>query len=185
MSRVGRKPVPIPAGVKVDVKAGEIVVTGPKGGLRQPLLPGVEVTVRDGQVCVQRRSDEKPDRERHGLLRSLIANMVAGVTQGYRKELQVVGVGYRADLDGRDLVLSVGYSHPIRVTPPEGIAFEVAGRNDVIIITGIDKVVVGQQAADIRALRRPEPYKGKGIRYMGEAVRRKAGKAGKVQETNR
>lgn len=180
MSRVGRKPVPIPAGVRIEVGTEEIVVSGPKGSLRQPLLPRITVTVRDGQVYVERRSDEKADRERHGLMRSLLANMITGVTEGYRKELQIIGLGYRADIDGGDLVLSVGYSHPVRIVPPEGISFEVAGRNDVIVVSGIDKVLVGQQAADIRAVRRPEPYKGKGIRYMGEVVRHKAGKAGKV-----
>jgi large subunit ribosomal protein L6 len=131
-------------------------------------------------VRVERQSDAKPHRQMHGLMRTLIANMVLGVTEGYRKQLQIVGVGYRADLDGRDLVLHLGYSHAIRVTPPEGIVFAVEGRNDQIIVTGIDKVVVGQMAANIRALRKPEPYKGKGVRYQGEVVRRKAGKTGKV-----
>jgi large subunit ribosomal protein L6 len=177
---VGKKPIPIPQGVDVAIGASEIVVKGPKGELRQPALVGINVSLGESQVIVQRQSDAKPHRERHGLMRTLIANMVTGVTDGYRKELQIIGVGYRADLEGTDLVLNLGYSHSIRVSPPEGITFEVAGRNDVIIVSGIDKVAVGQQAANIRALRKPEPYKGKGIRYRGEQVRRKAGKAGKV-----
>lgn len=180
MSRVGKKPIPIPQGVDVEIGASEIVVKGPLGVLRQPHLVGIDVSLGDSQVIVTRKSDAKPHRERHGLMRTLIANMVSGVSEGFRKELQIVGVGYRADLVGQDLVLNLGYSHPIRVSPPEGITFEVGGRNDVIVVSGIDKVVVGQQAANIRALRKPEPYKGKGIRYRGEQVRRKAGKAGKV-----
>lgn len=180
MSRIGRKPISLPSGVKVEIGPSEVAVTGPKGALSQPLLPGVKVSLEEGQVLVRRLSDAKPHRAYHGLMRSLIANMVIGVSEGFRRELQIVGMGYRVDLDGRDLVLHLGYSHPIRVTPPEGITFSVAGRNDVIVVEGIDKVLVGQQAANIRALRKPEPYKGKGIRYRGEQVRRKAGKAGKV-----
>jgi large subunit ribosomal protein L6 len=135
----------------------------------------------DGDVVqVARVSDAKPHRQCHGLMRTLIANMVTGVTEGYRKQLQIVGVGYRADLDGGDLVLHLGYSHSIRVAPPEGITFAVEGKNDIIVVSGYNKVVVGQIAANIRALRRPEPYKGKGVRYQGEVVRHKAGKTGKV-----
>ncbi|MGB9723563.1 MAG: 50S ribosomal protein L6 [Chloroflexia bacterium] len=180
MSRIGKKPIPVPAGVTVEVTAAEVVVRGPRGVLRQPILPGIEIALEDGQVWVRRLSDAKPQRAYHGLMRTLVANMMTGVTEGFRKELQIVGTGYRADLDGGDLVLHLGYSHPIRVTPPEGIRFEVAGKNDVIVVSGIDKVLVGQQAANIRALRKPEPYKGKGVRYMGEQVRRKAGKSGKA-----
>ncbi len=181
MSRIGKKPIPVPEGVRVEIGPMEVVVSGPKGELRRPLLPGIEVSLEEGQIWVRRQSDAKPHRERHGLMRTLIANMVLGVTEGYRKELQVVGTGYRAQLEGRDLLLHLGYSHPIRVSPPEGITFEIAGaRNDVIVVAGIDKVQVGQQAADIRALRKPEPYKGKGVRYRDEQVRRKAGKAGKI-----
>ncbi|MGC8873244.1 MAG: 50S ribosomal protein L6 [Chloroflexia bacterium] len=179
MSRIGKKPIPIPPGVQVQIGADEVVVSGPKGTLRQPLLRGIQVSLEDGQVVVRRQSDAKPHREQHGLMRTLIANMITGVTVGYRKELQIVGVGYRAEMDGRDLVLTLGFSHPVRVVPPEGISFEVGGRNDLIVVSGIDKVLVGQQAANIRALRKPEPYKGKGIRYVGEVVRHKAGKAGK------
>lgn len=180
MSRIGKKPIPIPAGVTVEVTTTEVVVSGPKGMLRQPLFPGIQVAVEDGQVWVRRLSDAKPQRAGHGLMRSLVANMIQGVTEGFRKELQIVGTGYRADLEGNDLVLHLGYSHPIRVTPPPGIRFEVAGKNDIVVVSGIDKVLVGQQAANIRALRKPEPYKGKGVRYLGEQVRRKAGKSGKA-----
>jgi large subunit ribosomal protein L6 len=181
VSRIGEKPIPVPEGVEVKIKADEVVVTGPKGELYQPLLPGIELSLEEGQIWVRRQSDAKPHRERHGLMRTLVANLVTGVTQGYQKELQIVGMGYRAQLDGQDLVLQLGYSHPIRVVPLKGISFEITGaRNDIIVVSGIDKVIVGQQAADIRALRKPEPYKGKGVRYRGEVVRRKAGKAGKV-----
>jgi large subunit ribosomal protein L6 len=180
VSRVGKKPIPVPPEVKVEIGADGILVTGPKGSLRQPPLPGVTVTLAGNIVQVERASDAKPHRQMHGLMRTLIANMVQGVTEGYRKQLQIVGVGYRADLDGRDLVLHLGYSHAIRVPAPEGIAFAIEGKNDVITVSGINKVVVGQVAANIRALRRPEPYKGKGVRYMGEVVRHKAGKTGKV-----
>lgn len=180
MSRIGKQPIPLPDGVEVELEQDHIVVTGPKGELRQRILSGIDVSLEEGQIVVRRQSDAKPHRERHGLMRTLIANMVQGVTEGYHKELHIVGMGYRAELDGDVLVLSLGHSHPIRVRPPEGISFEVAGRNDVIIVRGIDKMVVGQQAADIRALRKPEPYKGKGVRYRGEHVRRKAGKAGKI-----
>lgn len=180
MSRVGKQPIPIPQGVEIDIQATEIIVKGPKGMLRQPLLQGIDVTIENDQILVRRQSDAKPHRERHGLMRTLVSNMVVGVTQGYQKELQIVGTGYRAELDGNVLVLQLGFSHPVRISPPEGIAFEVAGRNDRIIVLGVDKVLVGQQAANIRALRKPEPYLGKGVRYRDEQVRRKAGKAGKV-----
>ncbi len=180
MSRIGKKPIPIPPGVQVDIGPTVVAVQGPKGALQTPLLAGVEVSQEEGHIWVRRLSDAKPHRAVHGLMRSLIANMVTGVTEGYRKDLQIVGVGYRADLDGKDLVLHVGYSHPIRIAPPEGIAFAVSGRNDIVSVSGIDKVLVGQIAANVRGVRKPEPYKGKGIRYMGEQVRRKAGKTGKV-----
>jgi large subunit ribosomal protein L6 len=180
VSRVGKKPIPLPPGVQIEVGTSEVAVHGPKGSLRQPLLAGVEVSLEEGQIRVRRLSDAKPHRACHGLMRTLIANMVTGVTEGFRKELQIVGVGYRADMDGKDLVLHLGYSHPIRMAPPEGITFGVAGRNDVVTVAGIDKVLVGQVAANVRATRKPEPYKGKGVRYTGEQVRRKAGKTGKV-----
>lgn len=180
MSRVGKKPIPLPAGVKVEVGGGRIVVSGPNGTLQQPLLPGVDVAVEEGRIVVTRQSEAQLHRQYHGLMRTLVANMVTGVTTGFSRELQIVGVGYRADMEGKDLVLHLGYSHPIRVAAPEGIRFQVGGRNDVVTIWGIDKVLVGQVAANIRALRKPEPYKGKGVRYAGEQVRRKAGKTGKA-----
>ena len=180
MSRIGKRPIPVPPEVKVEIGAEGIVVTGPKGSLRQPMLPGVTVTLTGDTVQVERVSDAKPHRQMHGLMRTLIANMVQGVTEGYRKQLQIVGVGFRADLDGRDLVLHLGFSHSIRVAAPEGIDFTIGGKNDLVTVSGISKVAVGQVAANIRALRRPEPYKGKGVRYLGEVVRHKAGKTGKV-----
>lgn len=181
MSRIGKKPVAVPAGVQVRITDGEIVVDGPRGSLRQPLLPGVNVAVEGDAVLVTRQSDAKPHRQMHGLMRTLIANMVLGVSEGYRKQLQVVGVGYRVEMDGRDLILHLGFSHPIRMVPPEGVTLGIEGtRNDQITVSGIDKVAVGQMAANIRALRKPEPYKGKGVRYLGEVVRRKAGKTGKA-----
>ena len=180
MSRVGKKPIAVPPEVKVEIGVAEIVVSGPKGSLRQPHLPGISVALEGNVVQVQRLSDAKPHRQCHGLMRTLIANMVLGVTEGYRKQLQIVGVGYRAELEGGDLVLHLGFSHAIRVVPPEGISFRVEGKNDLITVSGINKVTVGQVAANIRAMRRPEPYKGKGVRYVGEVVRHKAGKTGKV-----
>lgn len=180
MSRIGKKPIAVPAGVQVEITGGEIVVNGPRGSLRQMLLPGVNIAIASDVIQVERQSDAKAHRQMHGLMRTLIANMVIGVTEGYRKQLQIVGVGFRADLDGRDLVLHLGYSHPIRMAAPEGITFAVEGRNDQVVVTGIDKVLVGQVAANVRALRKPEPYKGKGVRYQGEVVRRKAGKTGKA-----
>lgn len=180
MSRIGKKPIPVPPGVNVELGGGEVVVTGPKGSLRQMLLPGIKVTQEGAVIQVERLSDAKPHRQCHGLMRTLVANMVLGVTEGYSKKLQIVGVGFRADLDGRDLVLRVGFSHPVRIVAPAEITFTVEGKNDIIIVTGIDKVLVGQMAANIRAVRKPEPYKGKGIRYHGEVVRHKAGKTGKV-----
>lgn len=180
MSRVGKKPIPLPAGVKVEVGGGRVVVSGPNGTLQQPLLPGIDVAVEEGRIVVTRQSEAQLHRQYHGLMRTLIANMVTGVTTGFSRELQIVGVGYRADMEGKDLVLHLGYSHPIRVAAPEGIRFQVGGRNDVVTVWGIDKVLVGQVAANIRALRKPEPYKGKGVRYADEQVRRKAGKTGKA-----
>lgn len=179
MSRIGRSPIPVPSGVEVTVADREVTVTGPKGSLSRP-IPG-EITVRrDGDVLVvERPDDQRRNRALHGLTRSLVHNMVVGVTQGYTKELEIVGVGYRATAQGPEaLELALGYSHPVRVQAPDGISFEVP-QPTRINVSGIDKEVVGQVAADIRSLRRPEPYKGKGIRYVGERIIRKAGKAGK------
>lgn len=180
MSRIGKKPVPIPAGVEVNVGDSEVVVKGPKGQLSQPLLPGIRINVDNGHVVVERTSDEKRHRAMHGLARSLVANMVEGVTKGYQKNLELKGVGYRAQMQGKNLVLSVGYSHPVEIAPPEGIELEVP-QPTKIVVKGIDKQLVGQVAADIRAVRPPEPYLGKGIMYEGERIRRKAGKSGRAR----
>jgi len=179
MSRIGKQPVPIAGGVQITVADGnEITVKGPKGQL-QRTFPGVmRFAVEESQVVVTRPSDASAHRALHGLSRSLLNNMVVGVTDGFTKTLEVQGVGYRAQLEGPNLRLAVGFSHPVVVEPPEGISFAVEGPR--INVSGIDKERVGQVAADIRKIRPPEPYKGKGIRYLGEHVRRKAGKAGKV-----
>jgi len=177
MSRIGRLPVPIPGGVKVDVGAGKIKVTGPKGALEQDFDPSLKLTIAEGEVLVARPNDRPATRAKHGLVRALVSNMITGVTEGFEKVLEIQGVGYRAAMEGKSLTLSLGYSHPVKVAPPAGITFAVDG-NTTIKISGIDKQKVGQAAADVRAWRKPEPYKGKGIRYKGEYVRRKVGKAG-------
>jgi large subunit ribosomal protein L6 len=179
MSRIGSRPITIPSGVDVTIEPGVVRVKGPKGELAQRVDEGMTFSRENGTLLVERPSDERKYRALHGLTRTLVANMVQGVTQGFRKDLEIQGVGYRAALDGRALVLSVGYSHPVRVDPEPGIAF-VLDTPTRLGVTGIDKQLVGEQAARLRRIRPPEPYKGKGIRYMGERVRRKAGKAGKV-----
>ncbi len=180
MSRIGRMPIALPKGVEVKVEPGNLVtVKGPKGTLTRALHPDMQIEVREGQVVVRRPSDARHHRALHGLTRALLANMVTGVSQGFRKELEIVGVGYRAELQGQKLVLSLGFSHPVEVEPPEGIAFEVDRSGRKFSVLGIDKELVGEVAAKIRAKRPPEPYKGKGIRYVGEYVRMKAGKGGK------
>ncbi len=177
MSRIGKEPVAIPDGVDVTLADSVVTVRGPRGTLSQQIHPAIQVEVADGTVVVRRSDDESEHRALHGLVRSLIANMVTGVTTGYRRELEIVGVGYRAAARGTTgLTIQVGYSHPVQVDAPEGIAFEVASPTR-IAVTGFDKQLVGQVAANIRAIRKPEPYKGKGIRYAGEQVRRKSGKA--------
>ncbi len=177
MSRIGKEPVQIPDGVDVTLSDGHVTVSGPSGTLTQELHPDVDVSVQADEVRVTRRTDQREHRSLHGLYRSLIANMVTGVTQGYERGLEIVGVGYRAAARGSDgLTLQVGYSHPVEVDAPEGVTFEVPTPTR-ITVRGIDKQVVGQVAANIRAVRKPEPYKGKGIRYVGEQVRRKSGKA--------
>lgn len=180
MSRVGRLPIEIPGGVEVDIKGTHIRVKGPKGELSHTFPPVIKITKKDGIITVERFSDEKYHRSMHGTARSIINNMVEGVTKGFEKFLEINGVGYRAEMNGKKLVLSLGYSHNIEVDPPEGITFEVLERNNLIRVAGFDKQVVGQISAEIRGMRPVEPYKGKGIRYRGEYVRRKAGKAGKV-----
>ena len=177
MSRVGQAPVTIPSGVDVKVEGREITVKGPKGELSRTLPEQLAVAIEGGELTVTRQDEERESRALHGLFRSLINNMVVGVTEGYRRGLEIVGVGYRATAQGdKALELAVGYSHTVKVQAPEGITFEVPS-NTRIDVVGIDKEKVGQVAADIRAIRKPEPYKGKGIRYQDEVVRRKAGKA--------
>jgi len=176
MSRIGKLPVVLPEGVTTEIHGHTVKVTGPRGELKATFLPQVQVTEEAGSLIVTRRSDE--DKAVHGLTRSLVSNMVQGVSDGYTKQLEMVGIGYRASLEGEDLVLAVGYSHPVRISAPNGIKFTLA--EGKINVSGIDKQLVGQVSANIRKVRKPEPYKGKGIRYVGEIVRRKAGKAAKA-----
>ncbi len=175
MSRIGKMPIPVPDGVTVDVGTGVVSVKGPKGELSQTVDLEMQISQNDGALEVARPTDRGEHRALHGLTRSLIANMVEGVTNGYTKRLEIQGVGYRARLQGKALELSVGYSHPVAIQAPEGIEFEVPQQTEVVI-NGIDKQLVGEMAARIRRVRPPEPYKGKGIRYEGELVRRKVGK---------
>ena len=179
MSRIGRLPIPVPAGVDVTIEGRTVTVKGPKGSLSRELHPDMTVSREDDALVVNRPSDAKPHRQLHGLTRTLVNNMVTGVTTGYSKGLEITGVGYRAALVGRKLQLNLGYSHPVEIDPPEGIAFEVENPTRLSVV-GIDKELVGEIAARVRASRKPEPYKGKGVRYAGEKVRRKAGKAGKI-----
>lgn len=181
MSRIGKQPVSVPASVEIDISSDNTVtVKGPKGTLSQRLSQNMQLQRENGTVLVQRPDNQRENRSLHGLTRTLLNNMVIGVTDGYKRDLEIQGVGYRAALDGSILVLSVGFSHPVRMTPPDGVAFTLDG-NTRISVVGIDKQAVGEEAARIRRVRPPEPYKGKGIRYAGERVRRKAGKAGKAK----
>ena len=179
MSRVGQSPIPIPSGVDVEVGNRSIRVNGPRGRLERPLPDGIDVEQVDGELRVTRRSEANEMKALHGLLRSLVANMVQGVTQGYERVLEIHGVGYRAAKRGDDLELLVGYSHPVAKAAPAGIEYDVP-QPTRIVVRGIDKELVGQTAAEIRAIRKPEPYKAKGIRYQDERIRRKAGKAAKA-----
>jgi large subunit ribosomal protein L6 len=178
MSRIGRLPVPIPSGVDVAIDGQAVTVRGPKGSLALTIAEPIAVVQEDSVIRVTRPSDEGKVRALHGLSRTLIANMVTGVTQGYSKTLEIVGVGYRVQAKGRDLEFSLGFSHPVLVTPPEGITFRVEAPTR-FVVEGIDKQLVGETAARIRKLRKPDPYKAKGVRYQGEVIRRKVGKAGK------
>ena len=179
MSRIGRLPIPVPAGVDVDIAGQDVTVKGPKGQLALTVVSPIQVErADDGTLAVTRPNDERANRSLHGLTRTLIANMVTGVTAGYSKNLEIVGVGYRVQPKGAGLEFALGYSHPIQVDAPDGIAFAVESPTK-LTVSGIDKQQVGEVAANIRKLRKPEPYKGKGIRYAGEVVRRKVGKAGK------
>lgn len=179
MSRIGRLPITVPAGVTVTLDGRAITVEGPKGTLGRDLHPDIKVIQEEGTLLVQRPTDNKMHKQLHGLTRTLVANMVEGVTAGYRKGLEITGVGYRATKVGEKLLLNLGYSHPIEIEPPSGISFEVETPTRLAVV-GIDKELVGQIAAKVRATRKPEPYKGKGVRYAGEVIRRKAGKAGKI-----
>jgi len=179
MSRIGRLPIPVPAGVDVSIDGQHVTVKGPKGTLARDLHADIAVAREGDELVVTRPSEAKTHKQLHGLTRTLVNNMVVGVTAGYRKGLEINGVGYRAALVGRKLQLNLGYSHPIEIDPPAGISFEVENPTHLAVL-GIDKELVGQVAARVRATRKPEPYKGKGVRYAGEQVRRKAGKAGKI-----
>ena len=178
MSRIGRLPIVVPAGVDVKIDGSTVTVKGPKGTLTGTYNSKMAIELNDGHITVTRPDDTKENRALHGLTRTLIANMVTGVHTGFKKELEIVGIGYRAALQGKDLVLNVGYSHQVTMTPPEGVTIEVPGPNK-IVINGYDKQVVGQFASEVRGVRPPEPYKGKGIKYADEVIRRKEGKAGK------
>ncbi|HEY6842629.1 MAG TPA: 50S ribosomal protein L6 [Thermoanaerobaculia bacterium] len=177
MSRIGNKPIPLPKGVEVKKDGNALLVKGPKGSLTTAVVAGIDVKVEGNVVSFTRGDDEGKTRAAHGLMRALIANNVQGVTQGFKKELDIVGVGYRAEVKGKEVVFQLGYSHPVRFPIPKGIDIQVDGKTGHIVITGIDKQQVGQTAAEIRSLREPDPYKGKGIKYSDEVIRRKAGKA--------
>ena len=183
MSRIGKQPIPLPDGVKVELAGREVTVNGPKGQLSYTYEQGVAVAQDNGRLVVTRASDQKHHRALHGLTRALLANMVHGVHEGFSKQLELVGIGYTLEQKGPNILLHLGFSHPIYFQAPAGIQLEVAGKKTAVVIKGIDKQLVGQVAAKIRSLRKPEPYKGKGIRYLGEYVQRKAGKtvAAKVQ----
>ena len=179
MSRIGRLPIAVPSGVDVTIDGRQLTVKGPKGTLSRELHPDMTVSRDEGNLVVTRPTEQKTHKQLHGLTRTLVNNMVVGVTDGYRKGLEITGVGYRAALNGKKLTLNLGYSHPIEIDPPEGISFEVENPTRLAVL-GIDKELVGQIAAQVRSTRKPEPYKGKGVRYAGEKIRRKAGKAGKI-----
>ncbi len=179
MSRIGKRPITVPASVKASLEGNVIKVAGPQGSLELPLRPEVKVDIKGSEILVSRDNDSRVSRSLHGLTRTLVANMVKGVTDGFDKKLEIIGVGYKADVQGDVINLSLGYSHPVRYVLPKGIKAAVE-KSTLVTIKGPDKQMVGQVAADIRALRRPEPYKGKGIKYADEVIRRKAGKAGKA-----
>jgi large subunit ribosomal protein L6 len=179
VSRIGRLPVAVPNGVQINVQGSDVHVKGPKGEMKRTFSPMFGIALENGELVVTRKSDDPKERALHGTTRAVIANMVQGVSSGFETVLEVQGVGYRAEMQGKDLALFVGYSHPVKVPPPAGISFEVDQKTRQIKVQGYDREVVGQTAAEIRRVRPPEPYHGKGIRYLGEKIRRKAGKAGK------
>jgi large subunit ribosomal protein L6 len=178
MSRIGKAPIPVPDKVNVSLNGLTVTVKGPKGELSRTLPDGVTITQDGAQLLVAPTSENRRSRERHGLSRTLVANMVEGVSQGFTRKLEIIGVGYRAQVQGKKLVVSAGYSHPVEMVPPEGVTFAVEN-NTTVLVSGADKEVVGNEAAKVRAIRPPEPYKGKGIKYEGERILRKAGKTGK------
>lgn len=180
MSRIGKMPIQVPDNVKVDVKGSRVAISGKNGSLEQTFHPDMAIKVEDGVLLVERPTDSRQHRSLHGLTRALLNNMVVGVSEGFTRRLQIEGVGYRSEMRGSTLVLHVGYSHPVEFEPQGGVSYEVLDRGKTIIVSGADKELVGEISARIRKTRPPEPYKGKGIRYEGEYVRRKAGKAGKV-----
>jgi large subunit ribosomal protein L6 len=180
MSRIGRLPVILPQGVEITLDGSKVHVKGPKGEMQQSFPPSMQISIKEGVLEVSRATDGRTDRSLHGMTRALINNMVVGVSSGFERVLEVNGVGYRAEIQGQNLVLHVGYSHPVVIEPPEGISFEADMKTRQVKIKGYDKQMVGQVAADIRKVRPPEPYQGKGIKYLEEKIRRKAGKAGKV-----
>ena len=177
MSRIGEMPIPVPSGTRVEVKEGRFTAEGPKGKVSQPLFAGFPVEVKDGTVTVARPGDEGPDRAKHGLLRALLANAVLGASAGFTRQLDIVGVGYRAEVKGSQVQFALGYSHPVLYDIPQGIKIEI-DKNNRITVSGADRQQVGQVAAEIRGLRKPDPYKGKGIKYSDEVIKRKVGKAG-------
>lgn len=176
MSRVGRKPVSVPKGVTITQSGHQLKIKGPKGELSDQFHPNIKIEVKDGEVLVTRPNDEKQNKALHGLTRALIQNMITGVTNEYSRTLDIVGVGYRAEMKGKNLLLNIGYSHPIYIVPPDGVALQTPTQTQ-IVVSGINKQLVGQVAAKIRSIRKPEPYKGKGIKYSDEQIQRKAGKA--------
>jgi large subunit ribosomal protein L6 len=178
MSRIGRMPIPVPSGTKVQIEDGTLVAEGPRGKVAQPLFEGYPVKIEDGVVTIERTGETGPERAKHGLLRALIANAVQGVSAGFTKQLDIVGVGYRAEVKGPQVQFALGYSHPVIYDIPEGIKIEIEAKANRVTVTGADRQKVGQVAAEIRGLRRPDPYKGKGIKYTNEVLRRKVGKAG-------
>jgi len=176
MSRIGKAPIPVPSGVTVEIKGSDISVKGPKGQLARSIRPEVSIKQEDGKLVVERTSDTRTVRSLHGLTRTLVANMVKGVTEGFTQNLEIIGVGYRAVMEGRKLVMQLGYSHSVEIEPPQGLEI-VVGKGNILTVSGIDKQAVGDLSADIRSRRGPEVYKGKGVKYQGEFIRRKAGKA--------
>jgi large subunit ribosomal protein L6 len=178
MSRIGRMPVPVPSGTKVEIQDGMLVAEGPRGKVAQPLFEGYPIKIEDGVVTIERTGETGPERAKHGLLRALVANAVLGVSSGFTKQLDIVGVGYRAEVKGPQVQFALGYSHPVIYDIPEGIKIEIEAKANRVTVTGADRQKVGQVAAEIRGLRRPDPYKGKGIKYTNEVLRRKVGKAG-------